>query len=305
MFFSPKRKHARFNAVIRRSRERGAGGLVRGVARRVPTTVYFVLGALAIALAGLAYAFVFSGQFTITSITITGTEGKLKQELRTYIDAALEEQRFFVVRQDKTILFPSDSLKYGLLETFVGIESAVVATELPHALIVEVQERSIEGIWCAYQNVSSGGVPACYFYDHEGVAYEEAPNAARGFLITVVHDETVAFASRGEIVLDNSILTYVRELVAALKKTYEKPLYVALKENGELRVGFLAGWEAYLVPSVSATEQAEALGLVLKEEIGQRSSELEYVDVRLGSKVFYKFKDTESQEIEPQEKEGE
>jgi cell division septal protein FtsQ len=293
-----QRKSARFNAVFRRStRERGVSGLARSAARRIPPIVYFVLAALIIAVAGLAYAFLFSGQFTITDITIAGATAGVERDVRAYIHTALEERRFFVVQQNKTILFPADRLQEGLLDAFADIEAAAVTTELPHALIVDVRERTSEGIWCAYQNVPVGGVPSCFFYDHEGVVYEEAPNAARGFLITVVRDETVSSASRGDVVLDERTLSSVRELVAALDTFYERPRSITLKENGELRAGFSEGWEAYLSPSMSIAEQAEALGLVLEQDIGTRSGELEYVDVRLGNKVFYKFKQSESQEL--------
>jgi cell division septal protein FtsQ len=302
-----KRRSARFNAVIRRSDpyRRGFVGRLAGLARRIPKVFYFVSTAFSIALVGLVYTFVFSNQFVIADITVSGTEGVLKDEVTRYIEESLAQWRFFIVQQNKTILFPDERLSAGLQAAFPDIGEVDVSVEAPHTLSVTIAERQSDGIWCAYERVTAGGVPACYFYDEQGVIYDEAPNAARGFLITVVRDERATAQSLGTRVLDAETLSYVGELTAALARAYVKPRYLVLAQNGEVRAGFGDTWEAYFARTVAATTQADALGLVLQEEVGSQSGELEYVDVRLGNKVFYKYREREPAVLESKENQGE
>jgi hypothetical protein len=54
-----------------------------------------------------------------------------------------------------------------------------------------------------------------------------------------------------------------------------------------------AGWHVYLTTMIPFDKQAERLTLVLKEKIGERKNELEYVDLRYDERIFFRFIDEE------------
>jgi len=158
---------------------------------------------------------------------------------------------------------------------------------VPSTLNIKVEERKQEGIWCVYGNSES--IPECFFYDKEGVIYEEAPNSVRGSLIKNIRDGRVEEAQLGSAVVDALLLEYINNLIDALELAYEHPNYIFIKNDDEIRAGFLKGWEAYFSRSQDLIESVENLILILDKEIGTRASELLYIDLRLGNKAFYKY----------------
>jgi cell division septal protein FtsQ len=53
------------------------------------------------------------------------------------------------------------------------------------------------------------------------------------------------------------------------------------------------GWKAYFGADQPFDIQANKLALILKDRVGDRRSELEYVDLRYGERIFFKFKSPE------------
>lgn len=51
------------------------------------------------------------------------------------------------------------------------------------------------------------------------------------------------------------------------------------------------GWHVYLATATPLDVQADRLGLVLKEKVGSRKADLEYVDLRYNERIFYRLKD--------------
>lgn len=50
-------------------------------------------------------------------------------------------------------------------------------------------------------------------------------------------------------------------------------------------------WHVYLATATPLDVQADRLGLVLKEKVGARRADLEYVDLRYNERIFYRLKD--------------
>jgi hypothetical protein len=53
------------------------------------------------------------------------------------------------------------------------------------------------------------------------------------------------------------------------------------------------GWKAYFSSDYPFDVQADKLSLILADKIGDRRSELDYVDLRYGERIFFKFKTSE------------
>ncbi|MBI2052756.1 MAG: hypothetical protein HYT34_00740 [Candidatus Ryanbacteria bacterium] len=61
------------------------------------------------------------------------------------------------------------------------------------------------------------------------------------------------------------------------------------KKDSTLRLKTRAGWEILLLENVNAEDAYKNLKVTLGE-IKNKVSSLEYIDLRFGNKVFYKFK---------------
>lgn len=261
--------------------------------RFFPLKMYVPLFVVLVSVSGFGYYFFGSQYFNITEVIISGASPEIERGIKIYFDEVSRSKKFIFFAQNKTLFFPKSSFRADLLSALPRIEEADIVVEVPHTLSIDVDERMIEGIWCASGNQGEGGVSSCYFYDIHGVIYEASPNAARGSLITLINDQRVERAELGDIVLNGDTIVFIQKLIAALSLAYTKPNYITVVSNEEIRTGFPQGWEAYFIRSESITEQVENLVLVLEREIGEHGASLLYIDLRLVNKVFYKLLEEE------------
>lgn len=297
-----RKRNKRFNAVIRPRRQRRRAALPRfSLAGRIPPLAVvggFVAFVGLTALVGILF---FSGQFSPTDVVVKGVSAETLPETRQRVDAFLAERSFGVLPRS-TVLFPTSSLQRALADSFPRFKQIEVGSELPHTLRISVVERERDGIWCPAQ---SQGTPRCFFYGEDGVIFEEAPNNARGFLLRFVRDERMSGAQLGQQVLTEEDLTDLELVYAAFSHVFEQPSYVVLVNEREIRAGFLPNWEARLSRADEFLPQVDNVALVVQEQIGTRRGELEYIDARLGSRLFYKYRTTEApQEVQNEEAES-
>lgn len=149
----------------------------------------------------------------------------------------------------------------------------------------------------------------CFYYGSDGVIFQESPNTSQGFLIREVRDkrytsvnprtQTTTQSSEqsknsktvylGSQVLTEQDIAQLDLLYAALTMGVEFPTYITLVDEYEMRAGFQQGWEVYFSRQDPLVQQVENLAAVLNEHIEHNKRFLEYIDVRYGNKIFYKY----------------
>ena len=58
----------------------------------------------------------------------------------------------------------------------------------------------------------------------------------------------------------------------------------------DVRLELAEGWQIWVTATRPTSEWLPVLVTVLEKDVGPRRSELEYVDLRFGNKVFYKYR---------------
>lgn len=284
-----KKRTTKQSSVIkgRSSRRKKRVLLAKRAGNKLRSRFSLAVFMLLFVISGITYYFFVSEQFLIESISIEGISESLAKEVRLHIEDSLNSKKFILLKQNKTLLFPREQFLVRIEQLIPRLKDAEIKIELPHSLQFKATERIQEGIWCNYTNLS---LPKCYFYDTEGVVYENAPSSAKGSLILLIRDKRFEFVIMPQEVLNEEFFAYINELFEFLEIGYQKPEYISIEDSNEIRIGFSEGWEAYMLRSNSSTEQIENLVLIVNEKIGDRVHELEYIDLRLGNKVFFKYK---------------
>src|SRR3989338_8939390 len=276
------------SAVIKRLRPRKKRALLLKKFKELLVSKYLViLSVVILSLLMFGYFLFFSNQFLIKNINIEGASEITQKQINKLLETTFNSKRFLILKQNKITNFPSAEFEKKLLFEIPKMKIASVETKSSGSLIIKVEERQQEGIWCAYGSAEI--LPKCYFYDTEGVIYEEAPNSIRGSLIKIIKDGRISEAQLGSAVVDKILLEYIDNLIEILEVAHERPNYIFIKNNNDVYAGFSAGWEAQFSRDRDLLESVENLILILEEEIGSRINELEYIDLRLGNKAFYKW----------------
>ncbi|MEX0916756.1 MAG: hypothetical protein WDZ44_01490 [Candidatus Spechtbacterales bacterium] len=278
-------RNRRFNAVIRPKKERSFVPRMPALFARVPSGVVIGISVAGVGAVALLSIIFFSGQFAVQTISAQGSSEEGNTILEAEV-ASWTSQKLLGFIPRATLLFPASSLEEHLFRIFPRLKSIEVKAELPHGVSLVVQERARDGIWCAAQGTIN---PHCFFYGEDGVIFEEAPNNARGFLLRFVRDERRPTATAGERVLSDEDLMDLEVLYSAFASGFEAPSYVVLASDEEARIGFLPNWEARLSRDDDFIPQVENIALVIAHRVKDRRGELEYIDARLGSRLFYKY----------------
>ncbi|MEX0869903.1 MAG: hypothetical protein WDZ39_00550 [Candidatus Spechtbacterales bacterium] len=301
---SPRRKNKNVNnsgPVIKHhapKRKKGSFFLLN-IGGVISSKIFLIFIALLVLLGGVFYYLFISQAFTIEEVSIEGFDSSVEEEIAASFLQTSQSNKFLFLSQNNTLLFPKERFTKEILSSMPKIKNIEIDATLPGFVLIKGEERKQEGIWCDANKTPQ----KCFFYDKDGFIYEEAPGSARGSLITVVRDVRFEDYELPFRVLGEDIRHYMDELIGALELVHKKPSYLLIQRQNEVRAGFVEGWEVYFTYSntssseeaeVVAIEQAENLALILSEEIGHRANELEYVDLRLGNKAFYRFREQDS-----------
>lgn len=180
---------------------------------------------------------------------------------------------------------------------FPLIAEVEIKKEFPNTLIVTVQERIMFGILCndgvnedAMVDRPSASIE-CSYLDTKGIAYDKAPQSV-GFLIPNVSTDMPVIA-RGERVIDPLMMQRLEDLHTKLPSIIHSPIMsyqLRRSTPREVRAVSKAGFSLIINRNDDTDRMFQVLEIVLAKEIGTRRRQLDYIDLRFGNKVFYKFR---------------
>lgn len=192
-------------------------------------------------------------------------------------------------------LVSTGALERRLRERFREIQEIDVSKRFPDRLTARVTERTLWGVYCVRSSSTvppgQAGEPAhdCAYLDTRGVAYEELSRFA-GWLLPVIYG--AAPPRLGDPAVPAGTLELFNGARAALASLGGELLSLSRSTTtpDDVRLALAEGWSVWVTASRPIPEWMNILKTVLEKEIGERRSELDYMDLRFGAKVFYKFK---------------
>lgn len=258
---------------------------------------------LAAFLATAAYILFFSSYLQINRLFIDGIEELDYQKVIAEINSNFEGKYLKIIPRNNFILISQNRLKNDLMEKFKKIESIEVEKRFPNAILIKIKERKALMLWC------SGG--PCYIVDEKGYAYSgadfESSEIQENNLIRLV-DISARPVPLGDEILSPEFVQFT----LGIKDKLDEELGIGIDDEyltrsavaEEVQVKTSEGWDIYFNSQISLDQSINTLKLFLDEKISSDDrSKLEYVDLRVEDKVYYKFKDGENIEqnsAEPQ-----
>lgn len=244
---------------------------------------------------GLGYFLIFSPILWIENIEIKDSPLTQVKGL-SLIAKILEEKIFHYLPQKSIVLAPLGKIQAHLLETFPEIKSIDIQKKWPRTLVIKLEKRNPIGIWCGcYQTQPEPEdqepeeiCDDCFYIDDEGVIYQGAPMMEGGLVLTIEETREKTVHLKEKVVsLDclNFILATKKQLGEELNLLATK---FKINSIHDLVVTTSEGWQIYFDPSASAQNQIRVLARVLEEEIKEDRAGLEYIDLRMENRAYYK-----------------
>ena len=290
MFFSKKKKNRIVGAKRKfdpKKEERNARPLFARI------SFYFLLAAF---VAVTAYALLFSLFLEIKTVEIEGNETLETQVIARKINGMVAGKYFGIIPKNNYLFLTEEKIKRMLEDEFKKIKSVEISRTFPDRLKITVTERKALIVWCSGET--------CHIIDEQGFAYTpvslDSPEVLENNLIKVEDSGARAIEAGKQVVTGEyaAYLTELREKISRnleIRNEWKTPSPMAQ----EIEVPAGEGWRLIFSSKISPEKSLRTLETFLSQEVGEeKRKDLEYVDLRVENKVFYKLKNEEEKEEE-------
>jgi cell division septal protein FtsQ len=260
-------------------------------------------GLLITVLAGTGVTLARLDAFRIAGITVSGNSVVSEEELRNIVEQNIAGAYFFVFPKSNVFLYPERTIEAAVVEQVKKIDRADVESDGLRAVTLTIRERRPLVLWCGKTYADFQAVnETCYFLDKDGFVYAEAPDFTgtvfKRFFgplfntdgsLAVRDDDPVGdyFLTPSEFQRIIFFIDMLKEeeqiasVALALTDAMDVELYT---ENGP-RILFAREHDL----SQTLSNLSSALNI---EELSREGFDtLEYIDLRFGNKVYYRFKE--------------
>ncbi len=232
---------------------------------------------LSACLGGLTWFILFTDTFTVQTITVVdarpSTAAQVQELARGYLGKSM-------------LLSTTDLLEQKILGELPHVRTVRAARILPGTLKIIVQEKNPRLL------LFSGG--KYYFVDEDGRAYEEAQleTLPGTVLPTIKNSDAAAQVTIGTHVVEAEFLRFVDDLLAGLPEIVPaQAVEIRIPSLAAREVSFFLSnnWEIRFDSTRGAAGQLGVLGQLVTATIPpEEQGVLEYIDLRIPNRVYYK-----------------
>lgn len=248
----------------------------------VSKKIYVLFTLILIGAGGIFYALFGAGLFDVNFVKYEGLKTIQEESVTKIIDSYLDGGSF--IKKRSNIFFVDlDHIEMEIAENLPKVKEIEIERKLFHGLFVNLVEKRSKGIYCTSN---------CYYFDDNGIAYETAPET-EGFLVLNIKDFRNKEVSLGEPILEDSLLDSIyltEELFKELTGLDIKEFIIPEDSFDEFWVETEEGWLVYMTDESPETK-IEDLAILLENNFeDSRRLNLEYVDIRIAGRAYYKLK---------------
>jgi hypothetical protein len=233
-------------------------------------------------------------RFKITDINIKGNFVTPNEQIKKIISKELSGYYLKMFPRNNIVLYPRDRIEEVVLDEIKRIKTIRLVIEKNNNLKAEVLERKPDMLWCG-ESYSSDS--KCFFVDEEGLVYSDAPTFSgnvflKGFGQLERNNENSKNVFIGLTFMPYEKFQTMKYFINVLKNTEFQPMSVSKLNQGDIDVYLERGGRLIYSSSQDVTKLSQNITSIISdpEFKSNLDKELDYIDLRLGNKVYYKFK---------------
>lgn len=269
-----------------------------------------ILNKIVFSLIGVLLVFILLGYasrvngLNIIDLKINGNKIITTESIETAINEELAGKYFWLFPKTNVLFYPQKEIKTILLNKFKRIADLTLEIKNRKTLEVSINERTAKYTWCGrvVQDSSNANQSKCYFLDDTGYIFDEAPYFSGSVYFK--------FYGLTENATENPIGSYFDKnnfnKLISFKENLEKmglkpvSLWKDNSNNDDAGIELASNKENYSpkiffrldsdFQNISENLEAALTTEPLQTEFNKKYSALQYLDLRFGNKVYYKFK---------------
>ncbi len=286
-------------SIIKKTRKKKLVERGKFLARK--TTVAF---ALFLFLAGILAWQSGNEKVTISKIEIFGNEVVNEKVVREIVQKEMIGKYGWLFHKNNIFIYPRGDIEKKLFELNKRIKEVNVYRDSLTAIAVEISERKPAYLYCtiAPQGSTFPVTPLrsaspqgqtfsrdCFFLDKTGYIFAEAPQFSGNVFFEFYADREFANKPLGNLLFEEKEFDRIIVFKEKTEKLGFKAVALVEKEEGDYDLFFEDGAKIMFNKKQNLAEVLENLDSSI-ETIQASTKPLEYIDLRFGNKVFYKFK---------------
>ena len=267
---------------------------------------YLVLVLIIIFFVALVFISKIAG-INVVRVEVSGNKIVEAVDIERVAQEKIGEKYFWVAPKSNYFLIPKKSIKRTLFLEYPRLEEIDIDISDNQTLAIEVAERGTSFTWCGDSLPEKGVRPEevkCYFADEEGFVFDESPYFSGDVYFRFygsLEGESLSTYPRGRYLSSElEELIFLKEVVAGLdlipSSYYKNPegyyeLYLASSSTPPEapRIIFELSEESE-VEKMAENLRSAVYAEPLEEELDTKYEDLEYLDLRFGNRVYYKFR---------------
>ncbi len=247
----------------------------------------------------LIWTLLFSNLMIIKKIEFK-EEVKQQKEIEAELKQLAAGKRWHFFGKNNLLVFPAKEAQRRIKQNFRLVREVKVKKEFPDKLFVLINDRKAEILW-----LSQGKY---FLIDEQGEVFAQIKAddfSEREKQLYIFEDKSNQQCSLGERILDAETIKGYQsiklfsEIIPELK--IEQKIAVNSIHPEEMRLKTEQSWEIWISNKHSVEGQIQILKKMREKELIKEELGLEYVDLRIRNKVFYKAKSTQAKEASEEE----
>jgi hypothetical protein len=230
---------------------------------------------------------------TISVVNVLGNPATLKDDITGVVFSQMEGKYVGVFSKSNAFIFPRRDIKTALLESFPRLEEVSVKLENPNTLVISVKEREPHSMWCGEEVIADEILEDCYFMDENGYIFSQAP----GFSGSIFFRAYGAILESNEPVGQQFATPEIYRNAFAFAKSLDELGFeffiTSIKEEDAEIVDVLGTRIIFNKLDDANSLYQNVLAIIENKEFQKERLEsgghIDYLDMRFGNKVFYKF----------------
>ena len=287
---------------------------------------FVFLGLFFCLVGAVVYFLIWSPSFWVEEIKISAEKEPMHYsfaEIEEIAERGLENKFFYFIPRRSIVFVSAEEIEKNILEKFPEIRLVDVSKKAPSVLEIKIEERKGVGIWCRVKDDAGEsrqgqsfveGLPLscdedaseecpseeeekkikdCFKIDRAGIIFRESPLISGNLVLNIYSAKNSSAKIRDEVIppkVMNFILTAKEELskIKTAERNFPVVVNFEFVSVEELKAKTVQGWWIYFNPAVPANLQIDTLVTTIDHEIKENLSSLEYIDLRIEGRVYYK-----------------
>jgi len=223
--------------------------------------------------------------FKIKKISIEGNSSVDSEKIMANVSNYLAGKEFKIFPKDNFLILSKKEIVDSILKEFPRLKKVSLNKNFPDTISIKVTERNNEALFC-FQNKDEG----CAFIDEDGFVFDKAPYFSAGVYLSFFNDTASTTWKLDFQVIPEEQFKKLIDFKNLLTEENIKIFQIILKKEGIYQLQTSEGWYILLNEQSNIRLSFDNLKTTLDSTIKNNRQKLDYIDLRFGNKVFYKFK---------------